>query len=156
METPPLEAGPEIRDPVGALLREQGQGTPAVIPGESPYHQLASQDSSTVLLEAPSAVSVQPQIQNVSQDLVDARPTTEGQEATQFSNGMLDDAVANADYGLTARALYDYQAADATEISFDPNDIITNIDQIDEGWWQGVGPDGSFGLFPANYVELLN
>ncbi|KAK8730580.1 hypothetical protein OTU49_008086 [Cherax quadricarinatus] len=60
------------------------------------------------------------------------------------------------EHGLCARALYDYQAADDTEITFDPAEIITNIDQIDEGWWQGVGPDGMFGLFPANYVELIN
>ncbi|XP_071535142.1 drebrin-like protein isoform X4 [Panulirus ornatus] len=60
------------------------------------------------------------------------------------------------EHGLCARALYDYQAADETEITFDPSEIITNIDQIDEGWWQGVGPDGMFGLFPANYVELIN
>ncbi|RUS82930.1 hypothetical protein EGW08_009314 [Elysia chlorotica] len=60
------------------------------------------------------------------------------------------------DQGLCARALYDYQAGDDTEITFDPNDIITNIEQIDEGWWQGFGPDGSYGMFPANYVELVN
>lgn len=58
--------------------------------------------------------------------------------------------------GLRAEALYDYQAADETEISFDPGDIITHIDQIDTGWWQGLGPDGTFGLFPANYVQLLD
>lgn len=58
--------------------------------------------------------------------------------------------------GLRARALYDYQAADETEISFDPDDVITQIEQIDEGWWQGLAPDGSYGLFPANYVELLD
>nr|CAD7458857.1 unnamed protein product [Timema tahoe] len=46
--------------------------------------------------------------------------------------------------------------ADSTEITFDPGDVITHIDQIDEGWWQGLGPDGTYGLFPANYVELLN
>ncbi|NXX85520.1 DBNL protein, partial [Urocolius indicus] len=57
--------------------------------------------------------------------------------------------------GLCARALYDYQAADDTEISFDPEHIITNIEMIDEGWWRGYGPDGHFGMFPANYVELL-
>lgn len=34
---------------------------------------------------------------------------------------------------LKAVALYDYQAVDETEISFDPGDIITHIDQIDEG-----------------------
>ncbi|XP_027235581.2 drebrin-like protein isoform X2 [Penaeus vannamei] len=60
------------------------------------------------------------------------------------------------EHGLCARALYDYQAADDSEITFDPSEIITNIDQIDEGWWQGIGPDGMFGLFPANYVELIN
>lgn len=60
------------------------------------------------------------------------------------------------DGGLKARALYDYQASDESEISFDPNDLITHIDQIDEGWWQGLGPDGNYGLFPANYVELIN
>ncbi|KAG6461862.1 drebrin-like protein [Manduca sexta] len=61
----------------------------------------------------------------------------------------------NEDPGLTARALYDYQAADESEITFDPGDIITHIEQIDAGWWQGLGPHGDFGLFPANYVELL-
>ncbi|XP_067401909.1 drebrin-like protein isoform X3 [Emydura macquarii macquarii] len=57
--------------------------------------------------------------------------------------------------GLCARALYDYQAADDTEISFDPENVITNIEMIDEGWWRGYGPDGHFGMFPANYVELM-
>lgn len=80
-----------------------------------------------------------------------------------------------ADVLIKARALYDYQAgkcyanfslailiiiqlfftADATEISFDPGDVITHIDQIDEGWWQGLSPDGTYGLFPANYVEII-
>lgn len=46
--------------------------------------------------------------------------------------------------------------ADESEITFDPGDIITNIEQIDEGWWEGMGPQGVYGLFPANYVELLN
>uniref|UniRef100_A0A8C7BP02 Drebrin like n=1 Tax=Neovison vison TaxID=452646 RepID=A0A8C7BP02_NEOVI len=57
--------------------------------------------------------------------------------------------------GLCARALYDYQAADDTEISFDPENLITGIEVIDEGWWRGYGPDGHFGMFPANYVELI-
>uniref|UniRef100_A0A8C5I148 Drebrin-like protein B n=1 Tax=Gouania willdenowi TaxID=441366 RepID=A0A8C5I148_GOUWI len=59
------------------------------------------------------------------------------------------------DRGICARALYDYQAADDTEISFDPDEIITGIEMIDEGWWRGFSPDGGFGMFPANYVELI-
>ncbi|MBN3311485.1 SRC8 protein, partial [Atractosteus spatula] len=57
------------------------------------------------------------------------------------------------DLGVTAVALYDYQAAGDDEISFDPDDIITNIEMIDEGWWRGVCK-GAYGLFPANYVEV--
>uniref|UniRef100_A0A3Q3JQ35 SH3 domain-containing protein n=1 Tax=Monopterus albus TaxID=43700 RepID=A0A3Q3JQ35_MONAL len=57
------------------------------------------------------------------------------------------------DLGVTAVALYDYQAAGDDEISFDPDDIITNIEKIDQGWWRGVCR-GAYGLFPANYVEV--
>ncbi|CAF92908.1 unnamed protein product, partial [Tetraodon nigroviridis] len=57
------------------------------------------------------------------------------------------------DLGITAVALYDYQAAGDDEISFDPDDVITNIEMIDEGWWRGVCR-GAYGLFPANYVEV--
>uniref|UniRef100_H3C3V4 SH3 domain-containing protein n=1 Tax=Tetraodon nigroviridis TaxID=99883 RepID=H3C3V4_TETNG len=56
------------------------------------------------------------------------------------------------DLGITAVALYDYQAAGDDEISFDPDDVITNIEMIDEGWWRGVCR--GYGLFPANYVEV--
>ena len=41
------------------------------------------------------------------------------------------------------------------EISFDPGDLITEIDQFDEGWFRGRGPDGRYGKFPSNYVELV-
>ncbi|XP_046850364.1 drebrin-like protein A [Xenia sp. Carnegie-2017] len=66
------------------------------------------------------------------------------------------DVIAQANTSdMKAQALYDYQAADDTEITFDPGDVITEIVQIDPGWWQGRAPDGSYGLFPANYVELM-
>ncbi|XP_038667613.1 hematopoietic lineage cell-specific protein [Scyliorhinus canicula] len=58
-----------------------------------------------------------------------------------------------ADNGLTAVALYDYQGEGSDEISFDPDDIITNIEMIDEGWWHGQC-HGKAGVFPANYVKL--
>nr|XP_006120803.1 hematopoietic lineage cell-specific protein [Pelodiscus sinensis] len=56
--------------------------------------------------------------------------------------------------GLSAVALYDYQGEGDDEISFDPNDTITNIEMVDEGWWRGHC-HGRAGLFPANYVKLL-
>ncbi|XP_021568774.1 hematopoietic lineage cell-specific protein [Carlito syrichta] len=56
--------------------------------------------------------------------------------------------------GISAVALYDYQGEGSDELSFDPDDIITDIEMVDEGWWRGHCR-GHFGLFPANYVKLL-
>uniref|UniRef100_A0A7N6AVV2 Drebrin-like a n=1 Tax=Anabas testudineus TaxID=64144 RepID=A0A7N6AVV2_ANATE len=75
-------------------------------------------------------------------------------ETTKTQHDEDNGAVANGE-NICAVALYDYQAVDDTEISFDPEDLITGIDMVDEGWWKGYGPDGHYGLFPANYVELF-
>lgn len=61
---------------------------------------------------------------------------------------------AGAGTGISAVALYDYQGEGSDEISFDPDDIITDIEMVDEGWWRGRC-HGQFGLFPANYVKPL-
>lgn len=83
--------------------------------------------------------------QNGGQDLHHAQPVALDKEPVTLES-----------YGICAVSLYDYQASDETEISFDPGQIITHIDQIDPGWWQGLGPDGTYGLFPANYVEIID
>lgn len=51
--------------------------------------------------------------------------------------------------------LYDYEAAEDNEITLVEGQIITGIQQLDEGWWSGITQDGQEGLFPATYVELL-
>ncbi|KPP64335.1 hematopoietic cell-specific Lyn substrate 1-like [Scleropages formosus] len=56
--------------------------------------------------------------------------------------------------GQTAVALYDYQGEGDDEISFDPDDIITNIEMVDEAWWRGHC-NGRFGLFPSTFVRLM-
>lgn len=74
------------------------------------------------------------------------------QQETHHSNGTNGQTTTTT---LTAIALYDYQATDNDEISFDPNDTITDIVQVDSGWWQGKCK-GAYGLFPANYVQVIN
>ncbi|XP_066510985.1 drebrin-like [Hoplias malabaricus] len=56
---------------------------------------------------------------------------------------------------LCVRALYDYQAEDETELSFEPGDIISDVETVDKAWWRGFSKDGRQGLFPANYVETI-
>uniref|UniRef100_A0A1A7XWD7 Uncharacterized protein n=2 Tax=Iconisemion striatum TaxID=60296 RepID=A0A1A7XWD7_9TELE len=60
-----------------------------------------------------------------------------------------------ADQRVCVRALYDYQAEDETEISFEPGDIIRDVETVDKAWWRGWSKDGRQGLFPANYVETI-
>ncbi|XP_056125999.1 drebrin-like protein isoform X1 [Rhinichthys klamathensis goyatoka] len=56
---------------------------------------------------------------------------------------------------LRVRALYDYQAEDENELSFEPGDIISDVETIDKAWWRGSSKDGRQGLFPANFVETI-
>ncbi|XP_076784423.1 nebulin [Arvicanthis niloticus] len=58
--------------------------------------------------------------------------------------------------GKIFRAIYDYMAADADEVSFKDGDAIVNAQAIDEGWMYGtVQRTGRTGMLPANYVEAI-
>ncbi|KAI7867569.1 hypothetical protein BDF14DRAFT_1995830 [Spinellus fusiger] len=60
------------------------------------------------------------------------------------------------DTGVHALVLFEYDAAEANEMSLIEGEVITNIDQVDDGWWFGVGENGDKqGLFPANYVQIM-
>jgi len=89
-------------------------------------------------------------LHHASPATISPSPTPKEEEEETSASPALDS------YGTCAVALYDYQASDETEISFDPGQIISHIDQIDPGWWQGLGPQGNYGLFPANYVEIID
>jgi len=58
-----------------------------------------------------------------------------------------------ASAGPTATAIYDYEAAEDNELSFDEGATITSLEFPDEDWWHG-SYNGKSGLFPANYVQL--
>ncbi|OAL74601.1 hypothetical protein A7D00_0195 [Trichophyton violaceum] len=57
--------------------------------------------------------------------------------------------------GIQAIAQYDYEKAEDNEIELREGERITNIDMVDEDWWLGVNSSGEAGLFPRNYVELV-
>ena len=87
-------------------------------------------------------VEKQPEMEKEDEEEEDKQDFNDKQESTSGESA-----------GLTATALYDYQAADFDEISFDPDELITDIEMIDEGWWRGRCR-GKVGLFPANYVQM--
>ncbi|CAM1507310.1 Fc.00g069510.m01.CDS01 [Cosmosporella sp. VM-42] len=57
--------------------------------------------------------------------------------------------------GHTAVVQYDYEKAEENEIDLIEGHYVTNIDMVDEDWWMGTNFKGESGLFPSNYVEIV-
>ncbi|KAI8917716.1 Peroxin 13, N-terminal region-domain-containing protein [Powellomyces hirtus] len=59
------------------------------------------------------------------------------------------------------RALFDFTAETPTELSFKKGDIVAILSKLDPAtgqpgpWWRGRLQSGQMGMFPANYVELI-
>ncbi|KAM9366734.1 src substrate cortactin isoform 2-T2 [Symphorus nematophorus] len=122
--------------------------TPPVQPAAAPTYENTEEVYDAAEENGEKQFEAEPQnqyAQQADQDLYQNPEENAAGDGQQYEYG--------EDLGVTAVALYDYQAAGDDEISFDPDDIITNIEMIDEGWWRGVCR-GAYGLFPANYVEV--
>ncbi len=57
--------------------------------------------------------------------------------------------------GKRALVQYDYEKAEDNELELTEGDYVTNIEMVDEDWWMGTNSKGESGLFPSNYVELV-
>ncbi len=57
--------------------------------------------------------------------------------------------------GKRAIISYDYEKAEENEVELREGEYVTDIDMVDEDWWMGTNTQGERGLFPANYVELV-
>jgi len=57
--------------------------------------------------------------------------------------------------GKRAIIQYDYEKAEDNEVELREGETVTDIDMVDEDWWMGTNSQGERGLFPANYVELI-
>ncbi|KII64242.1 Unconventional myosin-Ie [Thelohanellus kitauei] len=52
------------------------------------------------------------------------------------------------------KAIFDYSANEANELSFNAGDIIEILNEDTSGWWEGK-LNNKVGLFPFNYVEQI-
>ena len=57
--------------------------------------------------------------------------------------------------GKRALVLYDYEKAEDNELELKEGEYVTSIEMVDDDWWMGQNPHGETGLFPSNYVELM-
>ncbi|KAH7047710.1 hypothetical protein BKA57DRAFT_394660 [Linnemannia elongata] len=69
--------------------------------------------------------------------------------AAQHAHAAPTATVAGEEKKPTAVALYDYQAGEPNELSFNEGEAITEIDFVTEDWWSGKSETGATGLFPG-------
>jgi uncharacterized protein YaiE (UPF0345 family) len=54
---------------------------------------------------------------------------------------------------VKAKAMYDYSASNADELSFSEGEILTIVDTSEDEWWKAER-DGAVFIVPAGYLEV--
>ncbi|NXS10320.1 LASP1 protein, partial [Neodrepanis coruscans] len=134
---------------------ERSRMGPSPSEGSEPERRNSQESSS---YRRPAEQQHQP-----SHHIQPANPVYQQQQPTSQSYGYKEPAApastqrsAPSAGGKRFRAVYDYNAADEDEVSFQDGDTIINVQQIDDGWMYGtVERTGDTGMLPANYVEAI-
>lgn len=72
-----------------------------------------------------------------------------------FSHEKVHDAQGASSGGERAVVEYDYEKGEDNEIELKEGEYVTNIEKVDEDWWMGTNAQGESGLFPSNYVTIV-
>lgn len=86
-------------------------------------------------------------------DLARGAATAVAQES--FGHDQVHESQAATSGGKRAVIEYDYEKAEDNEIELKEGEYVTNIEMVDEDWWMGTNSQGESGLFPSNYVTLV-
>ena len=85
-----------------------------------------------------------------------ARAAAEATAVASFGKEALEYAHPGAHAsGKRALVQYDYEKAEDNELELKEGEHVTNIEMVDDDWWMGQNLRGETGLFPSNYVELV-
>ena len=85
-----------------------------------------------------------------------ARATGEAAASSSFGGATVESARPGLQQsGKRAVVQYDYEKAEDNELELKENEYVTDIEMVDENWWMGKNSHGETGLFPSNYVEVV-
>lgn len=150
--TPPASGSPiRVAMPVGRgqasteveSAREEQFSPPPSMPARSLAAQIPHEDD---LTDQPSG-------QDPARGAAQAAAISSfGEEAAEHAAPHAPDTTED---GKRALIQYDYEKAEDNELELREGEYVTDIDMVDEDWWMGRNSRGETGLFPANYVELV-
>ncbi|KAI0852894.1 hypothetical protein F5Y00DRAFT_226309 [Daldinia vernicosa] len=113
--------------------------------------------------EPPRSLPVRPIEQELPKEELPAEEETHDPRAaatavaeSQFGHEQVAEAPAASSGGKRALIQYDYEKAEDNELELREGEYVTNIEMVDEDWWMGTNSRGETGLFPSNYVELVD
>lgn len=89
------------------------------------------------------------------EEVQDPRASAAAVAQEQFGQDAVTDVQGAASGGHRALIQYDYEKAEDNELELREGEYVTNIEMVDEDWWMGTNSMGESGLFPSNYVELV-
>lgn len=150
--TPPTPPGMDSGSPIRIVMpvgrghdevedaREEQFSPPPVMPIRSLAQTIPHEDDLT----------------EESSGLDPARAAGEAAAAASFGEHAVQSAHPGAhESGKQALVQYDYEKAEDNELELKEGEYVVNIEMVDDDWWMGQNARGETGLFPSNYVELV-
>ena len=164
MPTPPAQ--PPSPNPPTPPCMDSGSPIRVAMPVSRGHNEQEVEDARDEQFSPPPSMPARSLAQAIplEEDLTEeptghdpARGAGEAAAAASFGGGAVEPAQ-HRGHGSGKRALvqYDYEKAEDNELELKEGEYITNIEMVDEDWWMGQNPRGETGLFPSNYVELVD
>lgn len=89
------------------------------------------------------------------QEAYDPRGAATAVAEDSFGHHQVHGGQGTASGGKRAIIEYDYEKAEDNEIELKEGEYVENIEMVDDDWWMGTNSQGEIGLFPSNYVTLV-
>ncbi|KAM3077404.1 actin binding protein [Clarireedia jacksonii] len=147
-ETPEREASPvRIAMPVSRSKE------PELEPAEELHQPPALEQAIAHVVPHEEELADEPQ--GHEQGHEQGRAAAEAMAEATFGHNAPITTQGSAASGKRALIQYDYEKAEDNEIELVEGEYVTNIEMVDDDWWMGTNSKGESGLFPSNYVELV-
>ena len=160
---PPRSPSPETPPPV-----HTGSPIQIAMPVGRSGNDADNQQISNPEMHAPSELHPEPavpvrsvaQVADTVQDRISPEPQIQEEDPAQHAAEIVAHDTFGPDASVASgkRALiqYDYEKAEDNELELREGEYVTDIDMVDTDWWMGRNERGEVGLFPSNYVELVD